>query len=338
MFLKYFLVTVCREITKIVSYAQRKPSDRCTEKNTASKCNFVNEKLIFGASDRIGWVGPRAARFICKLLFSAKKLGSRATSSPRIFNLNQPFAKLNSKGSILIEFAVCMPILIILLFYIHDLIKIKRYYSQTEFVAQQMANIIQNISQKRSDKKITLTDLGYAASLAFLSIYPGKTMYSDRKRGNASHELSHFPKFHIHYVKGLSGGKASGIWALRFRIQEGTTPTEWAYTVMKSTDSDSKVKWGTNLAQSTIYPTLKMDEGKYKIILECVLYNGESSMSNNEYLATDSQSTRAKKSFKCRLITPKPNYKSDGHGYYFDSVVIFTPKPGLFDETAPSEQ
>ena len=65
------------------------------------------------------------------------------------------------EGSILIEFAVCMPVLIILLFYIHDLSKLKRYYDQAEFVAQQMMNILKNISRNRKgeNKKIIRQDL-----------------------------------------------------------------------------------------------------------------------------------------------------------------------------------
>ena len=70
-----------------------------------------------------------------------------------------------NRGSILIEFAVCMPVLIILLFYINDLSKLKRYYDQTEFVARQMVNILQNISQGRDNKTITQKDLRYAFCL-----------------------------------------------------------------------------------------------------------------------------------------------------------------------------
>ena len=89
----------------------------------------------------------------------------------RILHLGRHIATLFRKfslraverGSILIEFAICMPILIILLFYINDLVRIKRYYSQTEFVALQMANILQNIAKTR---KITRNDIKYAASLA----------------------------------------------------------------------------------------------------------------------------------------------------------------------------
>ena len=199
-----------------------------------------------------------------------------------------------------------------------------------------MVNILQNISQNRENKKITINDIKRAASLAFLSVYPGKTMYFNGTERSA-HDLSHYPKFHIHYVKGLSGGKASGVWARRFRINEGIKPSGWMYTNMTKTDSDSKVKWGNNLAQSTIYPTLKVDEGKYKIILECVLYAGSESINRSHYVATDDLSAMARKAFKCFLAIPRPAYPNKDRGYYFSSVVIFTPKEGLFNTTPPEE-
>jgi hypothetical protein len=113
-----------------------------------------------------------------------------------------------TNGSILIEFAVCMPVLIILLYYVNDLTKIKRYYEQTEFVAQQMVNILQNISQ---NKEITEKKVSDAFFLAHLSMYPGKTMFYNGT-GRRAHDLSFAPYLNIHYVKGLAGGKASYMW------------------------------------------------------------------------------------------------------------------------------
>jgi len=245
---------------------------------------------------------------------------------------------LNSKGIVLIEFAICMPILIILLFYINDLMRIKRYYSQTEFVAQQFANIIQNISQKREgvNRKITLLDIRYAASLAFLSIYPGTTMFADGKRGNQSHELSHRPEFRIYYIKGLSEGKASVRWGWNGYCTTSTSPKTWQGGRLTSDVIRSSVRWRANTDASNIYPTLKINDEKDKIILECFVYNNDITMSLNAHSASDDQNSRAKKAFNFQLLNPKAVYADANVGHYFNSVVIFTPKPGLFDETPPS--
>ena len=132
----------------------------------------------------------------------SKSTNYRTKTSKNLFkNL---FSKIDfkhqSKGAILIEFAFCIPVLILLIYYMHDLFKIQRYYSQTEFVAYQMAQMLQTVSQNRSDKKITLSDLKRVTAAAYLSIYPGTTMFWQGK----GHVFGHFPHPIIYYVKGLS--------------------------------------------------------------------------------------------------------------------------------------
>ncbi len=202
-----------------------------------------------------------------------------------------------------------------------------------------MVNILQNISQNREgdEKKIRRDDIKRAFAFANLSIYPGKTMYYNGT-GRSAHDLSHAPQFHIYYVKGVADEKASVIWSQVCFGQGLTTPTNGSYSSYgpeSSTDPDSKVARGTNLDPSAIYPTLKIKEGEEKIIVECVMFCHKNTMSNNNYVATDDQATRARKAFKCFLATPKPHYPNADYGYYFNSVAIFTPAPGLFDKTPP---
>ncbi|MBO4405601.1 MAG: hypothetical protein J5821_02620 [Alphaproteobacteria bacterium] len=228
-----------------------------------------------------------------------------------------------------------MPVLIILLFYINDLIRIKRYYLQTEFMAHQFVNIIQNISQNRPDKAIKLNDMRYAAALAWLSLYPGTTMYHSTTdtRTNSTHELSHFPWFFIYYVKSEPDGKASVKWIRYPFSQTGTNPQQIQCN-SKNENLYMKgciVGWGTNVEPSSIYPTLKMDDGFDRIIVECHLHANAASMSSNDYNPSDDQATRARKAFRLRLVTPK----NAGNSRYFNSVVIFKPKPGLFTEKRP---
>ena len=239
---------------------------------------------------------------------------------------------LNSKGIVLIEFAVCMPVLIILIFYISDLMKIKRYYSQTEFVAQEMANIIQNISQKRDNKKIKLEDLKNAIALAYQTIYPGTTMFW---QGSGLYFV-HYPHPIICYVKGNSDGSATTVWSkvLWSGESESVSPTTIKSQTLTKTHDISSINMGTNLQPSQIHPNLKIKSGEIKIIVEAPIFlnttyskdiNGKSGYTSRE-------------AFGCRLVSPKRRLNStdERRGGYFNSVVIFTPKPGLFDETPPS--
>ena len=208
-----------------------------------------------------------------------------------------------------------MPVLIILLFYIHDLVKIKRLYSQTEFVAQQMANILQNIAKTR---EITKNDIKYAASLAYLTIYPGTTMYTTVS-GSEKHIFGHQPRVFIHYVKGESGEKASTRWALWTRSGGGINPAEWHFSSMSNTDQ-SAVYYAKNATPSSeIYPTLKIEEGKPKVLIDVQIRR------------TGNQSAR--ETFGLHFVNPK--YVGTNQTGYFSSVVIFTPHSG-FTEKVPT--
>ena len=238
---------------------------------------------------------------------------------------------LNSRGSILIEFAVCMPILIILLFYIHDLVKIKRYYSQTEFVAQQMANMIQNISQKREEnqKKITKEDLAYIHCLAWQTVYPGKTMFYTNFLTFSRYPLGHVPYTHIYYVKGEEDGKVSCVFRLAMSNTGGVTkPSDLIsldkVNVNKNNFSISKVRFLSNTQPSNIYPTLKINKGEVKIIIETLLVRN----------FTWTGGASEKSVLGLYIVNPRMSTNTDWR-YFFNSVVIFTPKPGLFDEDGP---
>ncbi len=194
---------------------------------------------------------------------------ARDTHRSRFFNLlssfqktctNHKFHLLNSKGSILIEFAVCMPVLIILLYYINDLSKLKRYYDQTEFAAQQMANILQNISQKRTDKKITVNDLKYAVTLASQTIYPGTTMFHN----GICYGLCHRPEFFITYVKGETDGIASCKWVCHLPSGDKTSPETLKVDKEYKATKGSSLNFLSNVPPFSIHPLLKINSEKEK--------------------------------------------------------------------------
>ncbi len=302
-----------------------------------------------------------------------------------------------SKGAVLIEFAVCMPILIILLFYINDLVKIKRYYSQTEFVGQQMANILQNISRNRSSKAITLDDLKRACTLAWLSepltgnleactniyyiqaggqnsceyeiwycgIFQSSDVYLKVRKADfcksfqALSERASFLFGQTHCSDCVLTGFQSGdqipesmqmggntvIVAVELSetanglpscsssssTSPGKVACAWGIAMCGSQNSTwtkdedifsnkgySNIQWGNDVDPSAIYPTLTMSEGG-KIIIETQFRLNSGS---------------AKTAFGLHLVNPPS--KVPDNSRYFSSVVIFTPKPGLFSGTAPS--
>jgi len=228
------------------------------------------------------------------------------------------------RGVVLAEFGACMPIIIILLFYICDLIKIRRMYSQMEFVGQQMVNILQNIAKERT---IKYEDLCHAASLAYLSVYPGKTMYST-VNASINHELIHCPFFMIYYVKGTTGGNAKVLWARHITTLRSTAPDWHLYSdgdYINDVRHSSVGSTSSEIKDSNIYPTLKMESGKPKIILETAIFWNKDFMDGNGKTVSN-----ARQAFGLRLVNPK--HFSD---LYFNTVVIFSPNDG-FSETPPS--
>ena len=238
-----------------------------------------------------------------------------------------------SEGSILIEFAICMPILVILLFYIHDLVKIKRYYSQTEFVAQQMANMIQNVSKNRENKAIGADDLKYIVSAATLTIYPDNN-FSSISNG---HKHGHFGEAFLYYVKGNENGTADVVWGIDIHQYRGASnPSKININAREPSNDRSHIKIANGVSPQVIYPTLKIGKNEERIILEvCIDYSNTSYYKLDNGVGCDTVSPS--KIFGLKLLIPKGTQRgTTGDFAYFNSVVIFTPKPGLFSETIPS--
>jgi hypothetical protein len=91
---------------------------------------------------------------------------------------------------------------------------------------------------------------------------------------------------------------------------------------------ESLVKNGTGAVPSVIYSELKIQSGETKMIVECALHYYRDA----EYKFTDGR--------ECKNISSRDAFgfhalNLQKQGAFFRTVVIFTPKPGLFDATAP---
>jgi len=75
---------------------------------------------------------------------------------------------------------------------------------------------------------------------------------------------------------------------------------------------------------------LKISEGEEKVIIDSNLWWRTGDKDN-----TGNTVKTSREAFKFYLVSPKVTVPC-GSEAFFNSVVIFTPKPGLFDETAPS--
>lgn len=172
-------------------------------------------------------------------------------------------------------------------------------------------------------KTISILDIKYAFGLAWLNVYPGVTMFYK----GSGHELFHMPRVYIYYVKGEPEGKASVKWGIWLNTLSATAGT-WNSDVLSASESgstNSSVKWGTNVDPANIYPTLRIEEGKAKIILAVHLrWEGNNLSSKGEKAGS------AREVFKLFAANPKVY----GNMTYFPAVVTFTPNDG-FTATRP---
>jgi hypothetical protein len=223
------------------------------------------------------------------------------------------------------EFAVSIPILITFIWYLYDISKMARMREKMKFVGYEMAGILQNISQNRANKRISKDDIRHAVAGAYLSLYLGKTMYAV---SGGFAPLGHTSSGNLYCVKGEKDGNASVIWCVRWHSAYNT-PSPATISVV-GRDSRSIVKLGSDVKSSSIYPDLRIEEGEMKILLEVTLHYSQAP-GYGFADGRDGADVPPKTAFGFFVLNPPKN----GQSVYFNTVVIFTPKPGLFSETAP---
>jgi hypothetical protein len=218
--------------------------------------------------------------------------------------------------------------LIALLYYLHDMPKLVRIQERMEFCAHCLVNMLQNCSQSRAtSKNITFNDIRYAVRSAYLAFYPSTTMYAT---GTRQHPLGHFPLGFIYYVSGNSDNTASVVWAFIFHMDTNASE-KVIITRHISTHRYSMINILQNVAPTAIYPGLKINLGEKKIILECsCCYHNKPGDPDTFSDGRKCPAVPVKTAFGLYITTPKARVEC-----YFNSIVIFTPKPDLFNETLP---
>ena len=269
----------------------------------------------------------------CDNLFLPHKSADKKTSvnnsnkSQSNNKIKFPKFKRFRAGIILIELAVAFPILLIALYYVHDLPKHAQIRRRVNFIGHQLAGMLQNVSQNRTNKRITVKDIQNSTVAAYLSHCPGISMHGI---GNTSYwtlPKGYFPALYMHYVKGLPNGNASQLWTVTcFTFY----PTPYS-NLMRSQHGQSAVSFLSDVPPEQIYKDLRIKPGEYKIILECTFFYSDNCRFVDGRTYYD---VPPRKAFGFLFLNPKREGRAGN--FYFTSYVIFTPKPGLFDENLPN--
>ena len=216
------------------------------------------------------------------------------------------------------------------MYYVHDLYHLKRIQERLKFIAEEMVNILQNISQTRANKAITNSDIKYASAAAYLSFFPGKTFYNTSENTSP---LGYSSSGQLYCVKGQAGGKASTLWSRRF-TSSMTTFSPSSVTIQKERDGRSVINAGTDITASAIHKDLKIAEGEIKILLEvgihCAYGDRDYKFPNGKTIAEAGGLAKVLGFY----VYP---FKSNTEHVMLHEVVIFTPKPGTFDPNKPPE-
>ena len=210
-----------------------------------------------------------------------------------------------------------------LIYYLHDVPKLQRYQQQMDFVGQQVAQMLQNVSQRRTNKRITQSDIANVIRAAYLTVFPGVSMLASQKE---IIPFGFFVQCSLLYIEGEPNNKASVKWRLVCYITQGP----FVSFIFKDISGQQSV------APSVISPSLTIKNGEVKMLVVSELQYAK------PFSFADGRKCRDvsfREAFGFLIHDPRP-YDTNGNSHtnfcnFFTSHTIFTPAAGLFDDTRP---
>jgi hypothetical protein len=199
-----------------------------------------------------------------------------------------------------------------------------------KFCACCAVNMFQNVSQKRGNKKITLQDYKYISCSAFLPYYGGGTrQYGSNAGGSYAIPT---PQLSLCYLKGVGVNKVKMVWAVI--SSWGLPPPSrgcdicGAGTVVPDYVMAPRVYTDAVYDANDICEDLEINDGEVKMMVDVYL--------NASWCPGMSGKRRVSPDLWGLLIcNPEAESWGSKTGGWFHYKIIFTPKPGLFSETAP---
>jgi hypothetical protein len=230
---------------------------------------------------------------------------------------------------ILLEVAFAIPLLIAILYYLHDIPKYKRIQAKMDFCIHCAVNLIQNISQNRSNKKIILKDFAYILGTVLIPHFGGGTDQYQIGEGHV-YKRGYLIAWSIAYLKGVGNGQVKILWEM--------------YNDWMSAPFDMKIvpgirffpAPGQTVNVNQIMDGLSLKNGEYKMVLGfCPLSGSTLFLLNGENALT----TTWREKFGFLFWKPSFWVSLSVSSYYSPSLtkVAFTPNPGLFDENLPGQ-
>jgi hypothetical protein len=177
-----------------------------------------------------------------------------------------------------------------------------------------------------------LRDIDYITSSALLPYFGGGT--NQYVQSGYVVPSGFEPESLIYCVLGTGEDKAKILWIVYSDWH--WPPGKKTLSLLTSANTNWSIVRGTKnveTAGSSIYKDLTIKAGEMKIILEIALFVGNSSSSNFYYPdGRNAKNVSLRERFGFMILEPKRSAPRE----IFNTVVIFTPKPGLFSSVPPS--
>ena len=205
------------------------------------------------------------------------------------------------------------------------------------FIGYQMISMMQNVSINRSDRLLTKADLNHIRLTAFLSYFPGTTGLSMTDDGK-TYAKGMFGFFNMWYLKGIGNNKAQVKWVRSVnwsRLNYDSTISvyankEWSDLPQLHSAKESNAE----IDVSEIRQGLRIEKEEVKMILEISLFVGGPGGADFYYPdGTNVYDVFRRKRFGLFLADP-PN-PADATRTIFNQVLIFSPRPGIFNDEGP---
>ena len=196
-----------------------------------------------------------------------------------------------------------------------------------QFVAYEMASILQNIAEQKKGSPVTGQDFISAMRIAYLSIYFGNTM-NDSKSPHEAFKLGHHPYVGIYFIRGLGNDNIKIVWSRRCHGGNKNLFAE---------GENNATRCSVNMSATTataFHPALIISENEEKIALDCCLnFNMNSSIYKVLPDGSKRKINSSREIFGFLFVNPI-GVGSERFGF-FPAVSIFSPPPQSFSDTYP---
>ncbi|MBR1734029.1 MAG: pilus assembly protein [Alphaproteobacteria bacterium] len=231
------------------------------------------------------------------------------------FNKSKYLLKKRNIGGILIEFTICLPILILVLFFVNDHYRFYELRDKVKASAYMAASMCQNVCNNRDSKQLTITDLKRITYASCLNFFHNQTMFSPWPFG------MYYSIIWIYVKRNSSNNYRYQTYITN--TYSGSTPTDLNHTTTSlTTKTETEIK--------SIHADLVCENDGDERVMVWVYYDFNTL---NMYF---DKSTYVEKSNLGLFILPLKVYISEPSSFppvvnaYFKYQVIFTPKPGRF--------